>query len=254
MGRLGEDIPNVVYHYTSLEVGIEKILKKNTLKISKANSLNDPFEFDLRLIEVDLDKFIEERPVLKNLSQVNRELLKKEPNRKNIQEKSHQDINDSFKGILDENFIACFSERKSNILMWSHYGLKHTGVCIGFSTKDNMKSFLRVDYEIEFKPLKLSFSEKGDSLKIIEKLAGTKSIDWEYEKEIRFLNFKHPEKEILSFNPKMVKEIYFGMKIPIEKIENKIKELQLYGYNEVKYYQMEKVPNEFKLRKKPINI
>ena len=36
--------------------------------------------------------------------------------------------------------ISCFSEEPDNMLLWSHYGNKHTGICIGFKVYQEFKS------------------------------------------------------------------------------------------------------------------
>lgn len=94
--------------------------------------------------------------------------------------------------ILLSNFkMACFSEDDKNILMWSHYARKHSGVVITFNNVYNIfeDNITRVTYSDD----KLDInSDKTDEpeliLKRIERdLLTQKATCWSYEKELRFI-------------------------------------------------------------------
>src|SRR5712664_2095644 len=42
------------------------------------------------------------------------------------------------------NGLLCSSRNGDNLLMWSHYGASHTGICLGFDIEENG------GYEMEF--------------------------------------------------------------------------------------------------------
>jgi len=125
-----------------------------------------------------------------------------------------------FKDLHDLVYLKSFSEEKDNLLMWSHYGDNHKGLCIEYELKhilnqqDNEKNNLgilyhlfpviylenRVDDESAFNNLKYaskSINQYKSDLKDknvpedvewhkdIKSLFLIKSKKWEYEKEWR---------------------------------------------------------------------
>ena len=108
--------------------------------------------------------------------------------------------------------ICCFSERFDSPLMWSHYSDSHKGVCLEYEVPDDV-NYHKVTYQKErptvflyktishflaqaiiddFRTDKLSIDDMSDLILPFT----TKSIDWTYEKEIRYVcsendYFKH---------------------------------------------------------------
>ena len=101
------------------------------------------------------------------------------------------------------HLICCFSKRNDSILMWSHYANKHTGVCFEFDINSTEKDMVEVNYKnekVEFKILSVishilaleflnkpydSSNQKFNN-EVMEPLY-TKSIDWAYEQEVRYI-------------------------------------------------------------------
>lgn len=112
---------------------------------------------------------------------------------------------DSLKGIA---IVSCFGSINDSILMWSHYANKHKGACIEFEIDD--KDFRKVNYSpklLNFSftdALEIYFSHEiankeidtndPDKQFLLEPIF-TKSIDWEYEGEIRCVFSKMVEDE-----------------------------------------------------------
>ncbi len=92
-----------VYHFTCSRYGLEA-LRKRRLKVSRIQSLNDPFEF--------LAVSLTESNLRQALLNVKRDLAQT-------------------KGLI------CFSETWRSPLMWAHYAADHTGVCLGFDIPDD---------------------------------------------------------------------------------------------------------------------
>lgn len=111
--------------------------------------------------------------------------------------------------INDIAYIKSFSESKDNLLMWAHYANSYSGMCVEYDfskIKDDMlihlfpvmyseKRFPKQELERaikEFRKLK-RFNESQESpydmffIKDIMYLLLTKSNDWSYEKEWRFI-------------------------------------------------------------------
>lgn len=105
--------------------------------------------------------------------------------------------------MKDLPLITCFSKRNDSMLMWSHYANGHSGVCIEYERPDNSELFIDVEYSKNKKFVKM---KKLTSIFLGNKLIGqdvnldkyseakdfltpfyTKSLDWEHEKEVRFI-------------------------------------------------------------------
>ncbi|MDF0378469.1 DUF2971 domain-containing protein [Methylophilus sp. YYY-1] len=153
------------YYLTSEKWALEAI-KKRRLKLSRLDEMNDPFE----LLGVSL-KTKESRSVFLQ--------LKKELN--------------------EEIGILCFSKTWHNPVMWSHYGNRHKGLCLGFDLMDDWT------FPISYKGVRLKEdTEKGvreNKETLGHQLLTTKYKHWEYEREVRMIiQLKHAVKD---------KEYYF---------------------------------------------
>ena len=77
---------------------------------------------------------------------------------KNLLDMTNQSISDS---ISEQMGVACFSEERSSLLMWSHYAENHSGYCLEYRTDDIKKAFdesvyglFPITYTSKFEPLK----------------------------------------------------------------------------------------------------
>jgi Protein of unknown function (DUF2971) len=91
------------------------------------------------------------------------------------------------KAISEHHGIACLTPHSSSMLMWSHYGAHHRGVCAGFDeeelrTNAPLNDQGRLAYE---GPIKVGYSATRPSDK---KIFSTKSPEWKYENEWRLIS------------------------------------------------------------------
>lgn len=151
-----------VYHLTSAEYAISNIAL-GRLKVARFSDLNDPFE----LMAV------------------------------NFRERRTRHIVRDFKNAYDSHTgLLCFSADWTNPVLWSHYGAKHRGMCLGFNLRRDRAQ--RVHYEDE--RLLAQIGEEGDPTGISEELQQlllrTKFKHWHYEQELRiFVSLEHALKE-----------------------------------------------------------
>ncbi|MBN1968780.1 MAG: DUF2971 domain-containing protein, partial [Candidatus Delongbacteria bacterium] len=135
--------------------------------------------------------------------------------------------------------VCCFSEKCNNLLMWSHYGDKHKGICLGFNTKMDKDFFLypfKVDYPSKF-PTYNYFENKFDKKILYTQFHfATKSKDWKYEKELRIVKYNKIRGKI-QFKKEIICEVIFGYKTDKEIIKKVLKLFERYNYN-VRFYQM----------------
>jgi hypothetical protein len=141
-----------VYHYLEAKWALDDI-RRRRLKLSKIDDMNDPYEWACV---------------------------------RSSNERSESLLKTTRKGIAEDLGVLCFSLSWSNILMWSHYGDRHKGICLGFEIPDNAKKYRKIKY-ME----KVVCAPDLDSLSKIKQkpyfawLYWGKYKGWSYEKEIR---------------------------------------------------------------------
>ena len=139
------------YYLTSEQWGLEAI-KLRRLKLSLFNEMNDPFE----LLGVEL-RTKKDRTEFHQLK---------------------EDMNQSI-GAL------CFSRNWDNPVLWSHYGDRHRGLCLGFDLLDWTFPIRyqgkRLTEEIEKKLSGKNHETMGN------RILTTKYRHWRYEDEVRMI-------------------------------------------------------------------
>lgn len=158
-----------VYHITSAEYGVGNIGLAR-LKVARFSDLNDPFE----LMAL------------------------------NFRERRVRNVVRSFRNAYDANTgLLCFSADWTDPVLWSHYGSKHRGICLGFNVQRSRAQEVR--YEDE--RILAELQETGEPMTIgqdlQELLLCTKFRHWHYEQEWRvFVSLEDlPKEGNLHFYP-----------------------------------------------------
>lgn len=156
----------------------------------------------------------------------------------------------SFDGLRCASFCADTKDMRAieNTLMWAHYANSHKGICIeyaldksDFRTNDQLQwaatTLLKIKYtDPNIEPL--NFTDRETVLNSRSAYA-SKSIDWQYENEVRLVAYAPYHKEFFvqyQFNtPTPVKAIYFGSRCSTQR-KNKVRDI-FKGQN-VCFYQM----------------
>lgn len=147
-----------------------------------------------------------------------------------MKEKFTNEIIQKVKETRNNTLISCFSKRYDSILMWSHYGDMHKGICIEFDRPE--KDFLDVKYskkrckfDLEDTTRRLLgymlSNEKVNSndknlIKCISKPFIIKSLEWKYEEEVRCIfslsseGVTNSDELKLYTMPSKIKKIYIG--------------------------------------------
>ncbi len=223
----GDNI-EVIYKYCKCETA-SSILKDISILLCNPATFNDPF-----------DSRIDVEPV------GNTEEWEEYLHKYKVPKKKIHDIianPDRVKQILLNKFkqqviapirVSCFSKDNDNILLWSHYGDKHKGVCIGFKVyneyksncmhfkSEDLKQFNNISPEI-VPLLKVKYSDvipnpynplREKAEKTIEFVL-TKGKSWEYENEYRIVLLKKEgilkEKPVHLATLQEVSSIIFGI-------------------------------------------
>lgn len=111
--------------------------------------------------------------------------------------------------IQTEIGVLSLSDKSDSVLMWSHYGESHTGVCLRFDTAKSrlMQEAQPVRYQEERPVIDLI----GDRENTMEKALLHKASYWAYEEEWRVIRVKRPG--LHRFEPEALDAIIFGAKI-----------------------------------------
>ncbi len=208
-----KSVDQYVYHYTTLEKGLECILKDMKLRLSPLSEVNDPREYQI------LHPYF---PAFDNHTVVeNSEPLKK-----------IHEIRDYFDKFRNNHKVICFSRDSENIFnvpdhykgiyrgfnkptLWSHYADNHKGLCLIFDKdklieslisnfgsrekykvyNDNLVNYVALENHIEKLGIKYEDIENHGLPKVLEDFTNqnikdllfTKTIDWEVENEFRIM-------------------------------------------------------------------
>jgi hypothetical protein len=140
----------------------------------------------------------------------------------------------------------------SNELMWSHYAGSHAGFCIEYEVEKLKGGALINDSVIEIEvnyqdevPL-ITYKDIGSET-LLKKMFATKSVRWNYEKEIRLI---YDTCSLKSYHSSALTGIYFGIKAP-DDIKQKL--IDSLTNRDVKFYQLFKASNSYHLERKLIH-
>lgn len=126
------DLPEKLYKYEPVET-LLKILDNGCLKFSVPQDFNDPYDCFRGLVTFETS--LEAIKKLRKNARI--EETKKKAmlyDMENNPEELSQKLNEILDGLIMKSGITCFSKVFNNMLMWSHYGDKHRGVCIEFQS------------------------------------------------------------------------------------------------------------------------
>lgn len=209
---------------------------------------NDPFDCSLP-ISLDLN--------VKSLARFRQSFL----SRGNLPELSVKQLNGMSDSALSEMLnramheilgttlngkgISCFSSDLDNLLMWSHYGAKHTGFCLEFDTSlEPFSKARKVKYVDDFPKLDAEGMVVDCNYEPVLELLHTKSTAWRYENEWRCINAEAPL--AYAYEQTSLTGVYFGSEIDETSIE--IICLILQGQNpNVRFWQGKKCEDKFDL-------
>jgi hypothetical protein len=193
-----------LYHYQGNRLDyLEDTLKNGRVHLSNPQSFNDPWDcrpcFDARCIADPVSRgkwrsFLEAR--LKELQPEQEQVLIERlgPDWHNNDAFMVMTINKMTSSVEEINAerwrIYCLTRRPDSLLMWAHYGDKHTGICLEFDAA--IEPFVRA-YRVLYNDTLVVLGPDciEDARKVADAVLLSKSKEWKYEGEYRLLGRDH---------------------------------------------------------------
>src|ERR1700733_1745638 len=140
-----------VYKFTSTKHGVSALAEKR-LKLSTVDDLNDPFD----LCPLDTTD-----PEISKAAEAVTSYLR------------------------EKTGILCLSRNWDNLLLWSHYGASHSGICLGFDISEGEPG-ANYDTDVLYQPNLLRIRRWEDvNEDLTNRSLRTKHESWSYEQEVR---------------------------------------------------------------------
>lgn len=232
-----------IFKYCSFDSAV-KILSSSSLIFNNAKSFNDPFDCDIDLLKFDFNDIGDEvktdiinvKSIIKNEEQFPNSFIEKQMDIY----ASNGELEKVYKNgqieKVKQNAVCCFSFTFENTCMWSHYANNHKGICLVFNVKEESPFIDISNDDISSGPVRYRDLKKDtpvnylkNKLEGIETLLLTKSLDWKYEEEFRYISMNGPRIE--KFQKSFLKGIIFGQRATDEQIEE-IKKLCVNNFDD----------------------
>jgi hypothetical protein len=144
------------------------------------------------------------------------ETMLADPNRNPRNENVRNGIQDEYARVVRSTTgVYCFSEVPDDILMWSHYGDYHRGVCLEFDGHGKFAQHaMQVAYSFERPQIRQSDSNDVK----LEKALLTKSNHWTYEKEWRLFRYQTGP-GVVTFRPENLMGLIVGADAPMKTMQ-----------------------------------
>ncbi len=262
--------PDKVYKYRTWSNKYHKrILTHNEVFLSSPELFNDPFDCRIPTNYLSLDTIKKKEEYADGMIDKYKEEILRRGETLEYRKKIYlNDLIENLEGfqrkqeeylynVQDNHYgVLSLSELWNNILMWSHYGDFHKGICVGFHEKLMRDSNMfgkggPVMYSEEFPFLDpfIDFSkdEEKRTFRYFQE-THSKAKDWSYEKEYR-LGTTFPHKPSISdrtftIPDEFYSEIVLGVDFPKDDKEELI---NIARSKSIPIYQAVKVPFKFEI-------
>lgn len=189
---------------------VKDIIKTNTVRFSDPNKFNDPWDcksfYDTtdcydpvkRIKILDWVEYICKTRTSKSINEI-KQLRHQLDTNISLLEKTINELSVKVSlGIESQNRVYCLGVDPANILMWSHYGDSHKGVCLEFKVSDEspIGAALRCEYLSNYPKLEVYNYSESHHLKPLL----SKAEVWFYEQEYRIIS----EERAQSNTPGMI--------------------------------------------------
>jgi hypothetical protein len=260
----GFEIPYELFKYKDFEKNTILSLLNRGLWFPKPEQLNDPFDAQLKInnIDVSIDDFKESFVYFqkwylkengKEISLKNFDLFFENGKPSKFMKEEVSSLIQHWNEHSANMGVLSLSEDPKNTSMWSHYSDEHRGICIGYDPKlicPNLSNKLqdslkKVSYKKECEIIRNAYllyaklgmgSERGAYSELFKDMLSTKSNDWSYEKEWRFLVPDQGGK-LVNLEIDAITSITFGLRTS-EHTKLSVSHILRYHDKKVQFYQI----------------
>lgn len=262
----------LIYKYMSFNQNTLSLLINNEFWLGPPDKLNDPFEGDFLVKNINKfhnELFIRKLYKLKKKDKIDNFLYETNVNEAiNSEIKFSNALYSYINSKIKEKYgVTCFSLTPTNIQMWSHYADAHKGLCLIFDENAMLNSIYSRKYNIHYK--KVTYEKKLPVIEIIDKANNIDIADddeflfcklneWKKEQEVRLLlkiDYKLLTNRRVRFHRECLKGIIFGSRMEYENVRtitNYIGNSDL--KKKIKYYLAEKDLSKSRIRIKDMFI
>lgn len=209
-----------LYKFTTTDTA-KNILLSQSLRFTPLLDYNDPFEGENVFRTISKSGQV----VAVGADGVTR-LLEHSPNMRAVA---------AARKCISQHSACCFSARYDSTLLWSHYADQHRGICLAFKfgtfphngklgdfesiEADQPLLFREVNYSTQRPNLLMNTDDQSIvPIEVIDQCVFTKSSDWSYEAEWRFLKRSSANVTDQKFRKNILKQIIFGMRCSKEDV------------------------------------
>ena len=262
-----------IYKYRPINKNTIESLINNTLYFSPPKEFNDPFDTNVKVDFIGSPgSEIKKVYKIKGLTipdVVYDDVLKDSGNvNKHIEMLNESDSDFYHKYSM----MCCFSKKKDNLLMWSHYANSHKGIVLGFKVytpNNNSKDHYILDFDDErFKGLTSSYAKNPNGLPVWdvlyknfkpEKIVNSeasyfimekmrmKSVEWSYEEEMRIIFFNPIGSRSVKYKSESLSEIIFGINTTNTDVKLIIDIVDKFYNHSIEYYKAIMNTNEYRV-------
>lgn len=193
--------PKYLYRYRAMDsIDLDRIFTHNELYFASPNDVNDPFDCapPLKFIDCSDEDYMilhnsgapHENPDMTAIikSEEKKALQELKNNRIGYLMEREEDFRRKLKDMSGPIGVLCLSATPDDILMWSHYADKHTGIVLQFDRKALYEYFNEQCYEVDYKNNSINVKTLIEDFKKWHiPLLIKKSKHWCYEEEWRVL-------------------------------------------------------------------
>jgi len=204
--------PDALYRYRALmddkldEERLKPLFVNHQLYFPSRRKLNDPFECVVpSFLDTPphiLQPFLEEK-VRKSWPDLTCNQIREKTAAIDL-ERLRQDIQND----VDKVGLLSLTEKRDDLLMWSHYANGHRGLCLEFATSIYEVFFGRAQ-PVVYSDERPIFDPREPETKQVEKVVLTKSKHWTYELEWRIVEHQNGE-GLYEFPAEMLTRVLFG--------------------------------------------
>ncbi|WP_339865868.1 DUF2971 domain-containing protein [uncultured Algoriphagus sp.] len=263
--------PDIIYKYKDFtEEYSRMVFTKNELFLSSPESFNDPFdcrippclkllgtkersfEYAARILNTQKSQITALGNEFDKVSDDYKNLMWNKPEVvQNVISQITFDVQNKILGVLS------LTNKWNDILMWSHYGNNHKGICYGFDLKalQNSKEFTYGGFVHYSNDYPLIDPIKSIEIEAASKQTHHKASNWKYEEEYRLVKIydndidQFSEKRKFTIPDSFFKEIIIGARFPESEFQNII---SLAETKQVALYKAKKVDWKFELQRERI--